>query len=816
MFAKMKIGLKVVVALGAMLAIVLVLGLNSASKLRQANDADTILYERFARPLQHSGNYQIAFQRAWVDLTTAAVSHDPADQAAWLSRSKKRLTDAEGALAEIDKASKTEIHDATGRAAIDVLDSKEVAAKFAALREQLDVVTREYHSLAQEMRGSFEAVTRGEGDSVFKSLLTGPLKAHRDSLNVINGRLSDVLAEGARARADANAIEAERVVRFGNILMGLGGFLAALFGWLLYRTISRAISGMQDEAERLVHSAVDGDLGARADPDKVHFEFAGVMNGFNRVLDAVVSPLRMTTACFDRIAKGDIPPKITDRYNGEFNAIKNSLNTCIDSLNMVLSRTAEVYLAQKAGEIDVFLNEEEFLGAYRELARGVNEGMRLHIKNILVILDILKSYAEGDFGPVLARLPGKQVIANERMDLLRGSLLGVTGDLEKLAEAALQGRLTARADAGKHAGGYRKIVAGINQTLDSMLAPINEATQVMESLSQRDMRPRMNGQYVGDHAKIKDVVNRTAGALHEALGQVSSAVDQVSAAAGQIASSSQTVADGASSQASSLEETSSALESMTAMSKRTSDNAVQANALAQTAKSAAMGGTTAVEQLSVAMTKIKSSAEGTSQIIKDINEIAFQTNLLALNAAVEAARAGEAGRGFAVVAEEVRSLALRSKEAAMKTEELIKESVRQAGAGEVTSREMASTLREILEGIEKVSSIVNEISASAKEQSAGVDQINRAVSDMNRVTQQNAANSEESSSAAAELSSQAEELAAMVSGFQLSHAGGAKHVGAAVFTPGKGKRSNGGNGRPVMAKPEVLIPLDGDPAFRDF
>jgi methyl-accepting chemotaxis protein len=256
---------------------------------------------------------------------------------------------------------------------------------------------------------------------------------------------------------------------------------------------------------------------------------------------------------------------------------------------------------------------------------------------------------------------------------------------------------------------------------------------------------------------------------------------------------------------------------MSAMSKRTSDNAVQANALAQTAKKAAMSGTSAVEQMSVAMTKIKSSAEGTSQIIRDINEIAFQTNLLALNAAVEAARAGEAGRAFAVVAEEVRSLALRSKEAAMKTEELIKESVRQAGEGEVTSQKMAGKLTEILEGIEKVSGIVNEISASAKEQSAGVDRINRAVADMNKVTQQNAANSEESSSAAVELSSQAEEVAAMVSSFQLARTRGVP-TRARVYVPtlAKAARPNGGNGRPVTVKPEAVIPLDGDPAFRDF
>jgi len=292
--------------------------------------------------------------------------------------------------------------------------------------------------------------------------------------------------------------------------------------------------------------------------------------------------------------------------------------------------------------------------------------------------------------------------------------------------------------------------------------------------------------------------------------------DQVASAANSIAAGSQSLAQGASEQASALEEVSSSLQEMTSMTRRNASSAKEARALAEGARASAEKGVDSMGRLSSAIDRIRGSANETAKIVKTIDEIAFQTNLLALNAAVEAARAGDAGKGFAVVAEEVRSLAMRSAEAAKNTAGLIDESVKNAEGGVALNQEVLRNLTEIDSQVNKVREVMVEIANGSDQQSQGIVQITAAVDQMNQVTQQNAANSEESAAAADELSSQANGLRATVAMYRLSGASIASPMAAAIpAAPRLGRAAArvaatvGGNGR-KGPDPRSVIPLDDD------
>ena len=464
--------------------------------------------------------------------------------------------------------------------------------------------------------------------------------------------------------------------------------------------------------------------------------------------------------------------------------------------------------AQKIANGDIDQNVDYY--ARDEMGQLANSYRDLidYIKGIAVAADQIRS---GDLDI--------QIDARSEQDVLSHTFSGITTTLQNLVsetreliDAARKGMLDQRCDTSKFQGGYADLIKGINSLLDAVVAPINEAATVLDQVAERDLTARVQGDYQGDFARIKNALNTATNNLDGGFTQVAAATDQIDSASGQIASGSQTLAQSAAQQAASLEEISSSLAEVNSMARQSAENAQESRSMTDNTRLSTEQGMTSMQQLSEAMERIKASSDETAKIVKTIDEIAFQTNLLALNAAVEAARAGEAGKGFAVVAEEVRNLAMRSAEAARNTANLINESAENANSGVQLNQEVLGNLEQVSGQVVKVSEVMAEIAAASEQQNQGIEQITTAVEQMSQVTQQTASNSEQSASSAEELAAQAGEMQSLVNGFKLSAvstATVARERSSAVqktppVIPSNGHASSG------EQDPKDLIPLEED------
>ena len=522
-----------------------------------------------------------------------------------------------------------------------------------------------------------------------------------------------------------------------------------------------AVSALVADAAMLSQAAVAGKLATRADASKHQGDYQRIVKGVNDTLDAVIVPLNVAADYVDRISRGAIPAKITDTYNGDFNTIKNNLNVCIDAINALVADAVMLSQAAVAGKLATRADASKHQGDYQRIVKGVNDTLDAVIIPLNVAADYVDRIAKGAIpAKITDTYNGDFNTLKNNLNTAIDAVDALVADAAMLAQAAIEGRLETRADASRHQGDYRKIVDGVNGTLDAVIAPINEVKRVMVALSQGDLTQKIDARYQGDFQVLQEAVNDSMVKLAEIIEQVRTAADALTNAAAQVSATAQSLSQASSEQAASVEESSASVEQMTASINQNSENAKVTDGMATKAASEASEGGEAVSSTVEAMKNIAGK-------IGIIDDIAYQTNLLALNAAIEAARAGEHGKGFAVVAAEVRKLAERSQVAAQEIGQLAGNSVNLA-------ERAGKLLDEMVPVIRKTSDLVQEIASASQEQSAGVVQINNAMGQLNKATQQNASASEELAATAEELGGQAGQLQQLMGFFTIGDGAGVR------------------------------------------
>jgi methyl-accepting chemotaxis protein len=514
-----------------------------------------------------------------------------------------------------------------------------------------------------------------------------------------------------------------------------------------------AVEGLERQILLMVQAALDGDLSLRGDQAAFKGGYQDIIKAMNQLLEATSTPVHEVMTTLGRLAINDSKIRVTKEYKGIWNELKVSLNGVAAQMLAI----AELTEAVAVGDISK-------LEALRKIGRRCEDDRLM---------------------PAFIKM----------MEALKGLI----DETALLSKAAVAGDLSVRADASHHFGEFRKVVQGINDTLDLVIGPINEVQRVMGAVEAGDLTARIDHEYRGDFQTLRNAVNNTANELKmtvenmvrvlEAAAQgnlterisaefpgefdrlkqasnttidklastiadVLEAARNLVAASEQVSATAQSLSQGAAEQSASVEETSASMEQMTASIGQNNQNAKATGDIADKASKETLEGGLAVRETVTAMKQI-------AQKISIIDDIAYQTNLLALNAAIEAGRAGEHGKGFAVVAAEVRKLAERSQIAA--------EEISQLAGRSVGLAERAGTLLDaIVPSIQKTADLVQEIAAASSEQNSGVQQIDAAINQISQAVQQNAAASEELASTSEEVNAQAMELQSMMAFFTLA------------------------------------------------
>lgn len=251
---------------------------------------------------------------------------------------------------------------------------------------------------------------------------------------------------------------------------------------------------------------------------------------------SLTRPLEGAVKLADGIASGRLDSSIDATGNDEVTQLLKSMQRMQAQLQSVMAAQGELARQHDAGSLSYRMDESAFPGDYGRMVHETNALVGSHVQVQNRLIEVMKHYARGDLSVDMDPLPGEKAAITQAMDETKSSLSAINSEIRRLATAAAAGDFSLRGDEDRFAYDFRDMVAGLNRLMQTTDENLVQVSTLLQAISRGDLTVRMQGDFHGVFARMRDDCNATVDQLKQIVGRIQSSASSINLAAGEIAS----------------------------------------------------------------------------------------------------------------------------------------------------------------------------------------------------------------------------------------------------------------------------------------
>ncbi len=291
----------------------------------------------------------------------------------------------------------------------------------------------------------------------------------------------------------------------------------------------------------------------------------------------------------------------------------------------------------------------------------------------------------------------------------------------------------------------KRITVHANNELDSIAIKFNS---LMRSFNADMLKVRnaavnlsetshvLSDSVINNMKSSMEVITASIQSIQENTLNQTSGVEEVNATLEEMSRSIDSMSENMSRQSAAVEESASAIEEMSRNIDNASATAEKTTNISKNLNQVATEGGEAVKNSMASIKDVSDYSQQILKMLKLITDISKQTNLLAMNASIEAAHAGEAGKGFAIVADEIRRLAENTSKNAKDIGDVVNAIVEKIEESVNLAEKAGMGLDMILAYSNQNVNIMQQLNSALEEQNHSAKEILKSTQDMVSVTEE--------------------------------------------------------------------------------